>query len=95
MDVTSPRYCITVVYNLLKTLAGNNASPAVHQFSYSNINLSYVFLVYIALLHLLYSSVYRRNEEVDKNAAIKRLQVKLAELHLELTAYKVHCLFVD
>ena len=33
---------------------------------------------------------FRRNEEVDKNMVIRRLQRKLAKLHLELANYKVH-----
>lgn len=33
---------------------------------------------------------FRRNEEVDKNMVIRRLQRRLAKLHLELANYKVH-----
>ena len=33
--------------------------------------------------------MFRCNEEVDKNAVIKRLQTKLGKLHLELATFKV------
>ena len=34
--------------------------------------------------------VFRLNEEIDKDAVIKRLQATLAKLYLELATYKVH-----
>ena len=43
---------------------------------------------------ILYFFTFRRNEEIDKNMVIRRLQTTLAKLHLELAHYKVgHLLF--